>query len=115
MNDKLRILELLDSDQITPEEAKTRLKALKEKTVSNVKRTFKVDISSSDGDKVNIQIPLNFARMFLKGKKHFIKNDKFQNLDINFEEVLEMLDSGQIGELINIESADGDKVKIRVE
>ena len=112
MKERLEILRQLENSEISPEEAQRKLKALKEasKPTLNKGKTFKIQIHSGDGDVVNVQVPLNLARMLLKGKKPFMGD-----FDINFEEVVDILDSGSIGEIVNIESADGDRVKIVVE
>ena len=120
MKEKLTILDQLEKKEITAEEAEKRLEALRSKTeVAEVRgragKSLKVIVRSSDGDNVNIQLPVNFARLILKGQKKFVKHSSLDNLDIDLEEVFDMVESGVIGELVNIESADGDTVKIFVE
>ncbi len=117
MKERLEILRKLENSEITPEEAQKQLHALKkanEITASKAK-IFKIQIMSSDNDIVNVQIPLNLARLFLKGKKPLMANANLAQYDIDFEEVVDILDSGLVGEIVNIESADGDRVKIIVE
>ena len=114
MKEKLDILKKLEQDLISPEEAQKALKALKEKVQTRGK-TFKVLIQSGDGDNVNIQIPLNLAKMFLAGKKSFVKSKSLSDYDLDFEEIMEILESGHVGEIVNIQSADGDHVRIVVE
>ena len=122
--EKLRILELLDNNEITLEEAKKRLDALKEikkdekqaeKLQVSKGKSIKIYINSSDGDIVNVQVPINFAKLVLKGGKKVTMNSKLNQFDIDFEELFDMIDQGVIGELVNIESADGDTVRIAVE
>ena len=121
MKDKLHILDLLEKKEITAEEAEKRLEALRAQAPATVSRSgrggksLKVIVRSSDGDNVNIQLPINFARLILKGQKKFVRNSTLDNLDVDLEEVFDMVESGVIGELVNIESADGDTVKIFVE
>ena len=117
MKERLEILRKLENNEITPEEAQQQLQALKKpKEVTQSKaKTFKIQIMSNDGDLVNVQIPLNLARLFLRGKKPLIANANLAQYDIDFEEVVDILDSGLVGEIVNIESADGDRVKIIVE
>ncbi|MFW5838466.1 MAG: hypothetical protein ACOCP4_07275 [Candidatus Woesearchaeota archaeon] len=127
MDSKLEILNDLDNDKITAAEAQSRLKALRElnqpkhevqeegPTIKRKARFIKIKIDSNDGDKVNVQVPLQFAKFILKGSSQFIKNTSLEAYDINPIEVLEMVESGIVGELVNIESAEGDKVKIYVE
>ncbi len=117
MNERLEILRKLENDEISPEEAQKKLQELKRaKEVATVKgKTFKIQILSNDGDTVNVQIPLNLARMFLKGKKPFMKSTNLGQYDIDLDEVVDILDSGLVGEIVNIQSADGDRVRIVVE
>ncbi|TVP95915.1 MAG: hypothetical protein EA374_02765 [Acholeplasmatales bacterium] len=120
MKEKLRILDQLEKKEITAEEAEKRLEALSAKTPAPIPqgragKSLRVVIRSSDGDNVNIQLPVNFARLILKGQKKFVRNQTLDNLDIDLEEVFEMVESGVLGELVNIESADGDTVRIFVE
>ncbi|MFP4286065.1 MAG: hypothetical protein ACLFRI_00050 [Candidatus Izemoplasmataceae bacterium] len=123
--EKLNILEQLDEGKITLEKAQELLNALKEtkevkKEVEPVKetktngRTLKIKILSSDGDVVNVSVPINFARLLYRGGKGFIKNSTLDDMNVNMEEVFDMIDQGVLGELVNIESADGDKVLIAI-
>ncbi len=127
MDSKLDILNDLDNDKITAAEAQSRLEALREAkqpkhevqetepTIKRKARFIKIKIDSNDGDKVNVQVPLQFAKLILKGSSRFVKNTNLNDYDIDPLEVLEMVESGIVGELVNIESADGDRVKIYVE
>ncbi len=128
MNDNLRILEMLKEGIITVDEADRLLRALEKEDVSPKVEVlvpkyksdpknmmFRIKVLSEDGDKVNINIPLKFAKTALKaGNIHFgDKTDFMNNIDINA--LLEMIEEGQIGELVDITSADGDIVKIWIE
>ena len=114
MKEKLKILDLLDRKEISAQEAEKRLDDLRESKPRSKGRVFKVEIKSSDGDTVNVKIPLPLAKLILKGK-HTFKGKQLQSYDIDYDEVLALLESGMIGELVNIESADGDTVKVLVE
>lgn len=122
MNDKLRILEMIENKTITAAEGAELLKALdvnEEKTVIKPKRDafkmFKVKVLSADGDKVNVQIPLEFARVALKSGKGFMKVDQIDNLDLDIDQLLDLIDQGIDGKLVDVESADGDFVEIVIE
>ena len=77
-------------------------------------RTLKICVDSHDGDKVRVNLPLKFGRMILsKGSR--LSGRWTENLnqeDINM--MMEMIDKGHIGEIVNVESADGDTVVIKV-
>ncbi|MCU0105298.1 hypothetical protein N7603_06465 [Acholeplasma vituli] len=128
MNDKLRILEMLKEGVISIDEADRLLKAL-EKEPDNTKvevlvpkyksdpknLMFKVRIVSADGDKVNINLPLKFAKTALKSGKINIggNSDVLNNIDV--DAIIEMIEEGAVGDLVDITSADGDIVKICIE
>jgi hypothetical protein len=73
---------------------------------------LKILVDSADGDNVNIQIPIEFAKL-LKTKKFMNLNSN--DFDLDIDELIDMIQTGAHGELVNITSADGDKVKIVVE
>lgn len=122
MNDKLRILEMIENKTITAAEGADLLKALDQveetaviKPKKNAFRMFKIKVLSGDGDKVNVQIPIEFAKVALKSGKGFMKLDQIEDLELDIDAILEMIDSDMLGEIVNIESADGDIVKIVIE
>ncbi|MGB0203249.1 MAG: SHOCT-like domain-containing protein [Acholeplasmataceae bacterium] len=115
------ILELLKEGKITSEQAEMLLDALnddpqpsKDGVVLPKKTKRKmlyVLVKSKDGDDVKIQVPIEFAK-FMK----FAKLDpKLQEQNIDFEEIIKLIEDGLEGDLVNITSADGDIVKILVQ
>ncbi len=123
--EKLKILEMISSKVITPQEGAELLQALdkNERPSKAVRKDafkmFKIRILSADGDKVNVQIPLEFAKVALKsgGKKGIMKMNKLDemDLDIDVDMILEMIEEGVLGKIVDIESGDGDKVEIVIE
>ncbi len=129
MNEKMKILEMVENGQISPEEASKLLKALdtpfhsapaprapKQQTL----RMFKVYVLSHDGDKVNVQIPLEFAKMAMAkgaGKNIVFNNSKLGKLDIDldWDMIQDLIAQGATGNLVDIETNDGDVVKISIE
>ena len=121
-DDRLRILEMIQSKTITAAEGAELLKALdvsdKKIQVSSKKQAFKmfkIKILSGDGDKVNVQIPVEFAKVALSSGKGFMKMDKLEEFDLDFEAILEMIETGMNGKIVDIESADGDIIEIVIE
>ncbi len=122
MNDRLRILEMIENKTITAAEGAELLKALDKNDDSRVVKVkkdafkmFKIKVLSADGDKVNVQIPVEFAKVALTSGKGFMKVDKIEGLDLDIEAILEMIDSGMLGKIVDVESADGDIVEIIIE
>ena len=126
-DEKMKILEMIQNKVITPKEGADLLKAVeKEEKISTgptrkeAFKMFKIKVLSNDGDRVNVQIPLEFAKVALKGGKKgkgIMKMDKLQDMDvdIDFDMILDMIESGTIGKIVDIESGDGDKVEIVIE
>lgn len=74
---------------------------------------LKIRILSADKDKVNINLPLSIVKIFAKNGELKMLKDKKIDIDIN--QLIALVEQGVVGELVDIESADGDTVKIAVE
>ncbi len=120
--ERMKILELLSKGIISAEEAEKLLNALsnneKESEViipakkKDQFKMLKVLVDSEDGDEVRIELPIEFAKL-LKNKK-LTRIDE-EDLDIDIDALIQMINAGVVGEIVNIKSADGDIVKIIVE
>lgn len=103
--------ELLSSDtvksvQLLPEQERRDTKEL----------TLKVIVDSKEGDKVRINLPMELVKVALEiGTKipQVANQEQLQHLD--FEQIVAMVDRGVIGTLVEVESADGELVKVVVE
>jgi len=121
-DDRLRILEMIQNKTITAAEGAELLKAVDDSYTNTAVtpkkqafKMFKIKVLSADGDKVNVQIPLDFAKIALKSGKGFMKMDQIQGMDLDIDMILEMIDHGSLGKIVDIESADGDIVEIVIE
>jgi len=121
-DERIKILDLLAKGVITADEAEKLLQAMdksepspQQEVVFNQKKTpfrmLRIYVDSNDGDKVRIQIPIEFAKL-LKTQKF---NANLRDNDIDIDALLEMINQGYTGELVNVVSGDGDIVKIVVE
>lgn len=119
--ERMKILDLLARNVITPAEAEKLLSAMTQNDSvedypviekKNQFRMLKVLVDSADGDQVRIELPIEFAKL-LKNKK-FMKVDT-EDFDLDVDELIAMINSGVVGEIVNIKSGDGDIVKIIVE
>lgn len=122
--DRMKILEMIQNKTITAKEGADLLKALefdKNSIIQKVQdkksafKMFKIKILSGDGDKVNVQIPIEFAKVALRNGKGFMKMDQIQGMDLDIDMILDMIDKGAVGKIVDIESADGDTVEIVIE
>jgi hypothetical protein len=118
--ERMRILDLLTKGIINADQAEKLLNALEkspdvaEAVVAQKKAPFrmlKINVDSNDGDVVKIQIPIEFARLLKSGKFNINLDDS----DLDIDTLIEMINSGAVGELVNIKSSDGDVVRIVVE
>ena len=77
-----------------------------------------IHVESADGDNVNIQLPVGAVRKIIKATGKLPIPDT-QTTNVDFAELLDavcdLLDAEVQGDLINIEAADGDNVRIYVE
>ena len=102
-------VEYLLSGEVTIETVKVEHKDIN-------KMIFKIRILSSDGSKVNVNLPMSIILVTLESGidlPQLSGNAALNN--INFKQIVNLVEQGVIGELVSIESADGDKVSIIVE
>lgn len=82
-------------------------------TKSINKKFLRVLVTEENNTKVNINIPIALAEVGLK----FIPKDclKIEGQDINLNEILQLIEQGNAGELINIETQDkGKEIKVKI-
>ena len=88
----------------------------KENRKPNNKMVLKKKISSTDGDKVNVNLPMPFIFACINsGVKLPSLNGSDALNSIDFKEIINLVEQGVVGELVSIDSADGDTIKIFVE
>lgn len=104
--DELLSAEPVQQVRMIPQEQKPDLKH----------QTLKVIVDSAKGDKVRVNLPMELVKIGLEiGSKipQVSGNEQLQNID--FEQIMQLVESGVMGELVEIESADGDVVHVVVE
>lgn len=76
-----------------------------------------INVISSGGDKVKVNIPMPLVKALLESgvSLNSIGGEKLESLNIDWSNIMSMAEHGGIGKLIEIESADGDTVEIVVE
>ena len=84
---------------------------------------FRIKVNSADGDKVKVNLPLPLIKVFMDAgmsvDNFSIGTDNgklnMSKMDIDWQKILLMVESGVIGRIVEVESADGDFVEIVVE
>jgi transcriptional regulator with XRE-family HTH domain len=78
---------------------------------------LRIKVLSADGDKIRVNVPFRLMKAMSGAggniAAQFTGNDALK--DIDTELILKMVESGTVGKLVEIESADGDTVEIVVE
>ena len=130
MNEEImRILKMVEEGKIPADKAKELIEVLNKPSIPQVStqkyddKFLRVKVLSAEGDKVNIQLPVKVIKVILKatGKLpiDLIKVDGINLEGINLEElfdtVIECLDSEVMGEIVSVDSAQGDMVRIVIE
>lgn len=77
---------------------------------------LKIIVNSKDGDKIRINLPIALVQAALQmgiELPQFGGKEALKNLD--FEQIIRLVEHGAMGKLMEIESADGDTIYILVE
>lgn len=73
-------------------------------------------VDSAQGDKVRINIPLSIVENLVESDSGSVMLSKaFKGQDIDLKQILNLVRHGVLGNLLDVESADGDTVRIFVE
>lgn len=88
-----------------------------EKNRKDINQMFlRVTVDSIKGDRVRINLPLSIIKIAVdlgSGMPEFISNQALK--DIDFKMIYELIESGMIGKIIEVDSAEGEHVEIYVE
>lgn len=131
MEEKLRILKMVEEGTISAEQGRALLEALGEEEpvretawetpairedIPYEDRMLRIIVDSADGDKVRVQFPVKAIKAILKitGKLPIQMSGDMEGVDIEAltETVIQCLDSESIGDIIMVESADGDHIRV---
>ena len=77
---------------------------------------LRIIVDSSDGDKVRINLPMALVQVAMEMDVEMPQisgKEALKNIDLN--QIMELVRQGAIGNLVEVESADGDTVRIFVE
>ena len=125
MDEKLRILKMVEEGTMTAEQAVDLMSAMElDVSVQSVakntydKKMFRVIVDSETGDKVNVQFPVGAIKKLLKATgKLPIPDDCMKDMDLSniMEAVSECLDEEIEGDFVNVEGAEGTVVRVFVD
>lgn len=122
-----KILDMLEKGQVNSGQAAELLEAMdafgeKNKAVSktNKKRMLRIKVNSADGNKVNVKVPASLISAGVNIGRYFNDGDNNQAVkDLDWDNlsnaINQMLEDDEIGEIVNVESEDGDNVEIWLE
>ena len=128
MNEEMmRILKMVEEGKITADKAKELIEVMQPitqpitttATTTNYEDKFlRVKVLSTEGDKVNVQLPIKIIKEVMKvSGKLPIDTKGMQGIDIEslMNTIISCLDNEMMGEIVNVESASGDTVKVYIE
>lgn len=131
-----RILTMVQEDKISADQAAELIQALQHQndhsnaisTHSNQSqgssywdKMLRIRVSSEDGDKVNVNLPIRLIKVGLKAGLNIAakipESAKYvQDIDvIDIDLILESIEQELSGQIVNVESADGEKVSVTIE
>ena len=126
MDERLRILKMVEDGTITAEQAAELMKAMGVEEESQVpakskagydKKMFRIIVDSVDGDKVNVQFPVGAIKKILKVTGKLPIADKYLQgvyLEQMMDAISECLDEEIEGDFVNVDAADGTTVRVYV-
>ena len=122
-----KIIQMVEAGKISSEDASELINALKEEetdhaTSTNDKgfmaKSVKFRIRSEGKDNVNISIPIGFVKWILKtghGIASSIPEAKAYADDIDMDVVMHAIDHGMEGQIIDLETEEGESVAVYIE
>jgi hypothetical protein len=129
MKDEIsRVLTLVEEGKIDKEKASELISILQgnnqpesvtiKKEVSYGTKMLKIRVTSEQGDNVNVNLPINLVKAVLKVGTNIAEKipeaEKYVK-DINVDLLIEAIENELDGEIVNITSANGDKVFVVIE
>ena len=118
MEEKKRIINLVAEGKISAEDAARLLEALNPKPAkTKLGRKLRILITQegSEKPKLNISIPVKLAQLgveFIPRNANFdahLESSNFDFSSINWKEIMDMVSSGEVGDLFNMEVEEDNK------
>jgi hypothetical protein len=137
MNEEIsRILKMVEEGKIDSEKAMQLIELLKvgnkelvnldkvsssnNSSNSNINgKMLRIKVRSKDNDNVNVNLPLKFVSGMIKtfGKIPSVNVNGMENVDMDAmtQTILDAIDGGMDGKIVDIQSGDGDIVEVVIE
>jgi|SRR5690554_84209 len=112
-DEKMKILEMIAAGKVTPAEGADLLQALEqEKTPRGGARRLLIRVTEPDtgAEHVNVKIPMGFAGKMLKFVNRFVPQE-----EIDLQELHQAVRSGEPGQVMQVDTDDGQRVEIWLE
>ena len=77
--------------------------------------TLRIKVNSADGDKVRVNLPMSLVKVAMEIGVEINASGTEALKNVDMEKILQLVERGAIGKLVEVESADGDIVEIVVE
>lgn len=111
------ILGITVDELLSGKKAEPTVKLVPEAQRKDIKDLMmRIIVDSSDGDKVRVNLPMQLVLYALEvgiNLPQLTGNDALKSIDL--AKILEMVSHGVVGNLVEVDSADGDNVRIFVE
>lgn len=117
-----RILKMVEEGKIDSAKASELIEAIKSKDVEtksistvliNDKRMLRIKVLSSDGDTVNVNVPIKFVKSVSGAISKLPGVAGVEGLDL--EMIIEAIENGADGKIVDVTSSEGDIVEIVIE
>lgn len=134
MEDKKRVLKMIEEGKISAEDGLKLLEALESNPGDKVKvnkqpivdenEFFKIDknsskekmiyirVISSDGERVKVNIPIGFFKVL--GSNSLMGSANLDKYNIDINSIIDAVENGFEGRLVEVNSDDGDRVIIEI-
>ena len=81
-----------------------------------MKMMFRVKVNTTEGDKVNIQLPMALIKIAIdSGMSMPQVSGKVDLTQFDWKQILDLVEQGVIGEIVKVDTAEGDQVSIIIE
>lgn len=86
------------------------------KSIDPEKLVLRIYVDSAENDRVRVNLPVPLVKILVEsGGTNTLLSGKEWAKDIDFAAIVKLIENGTVGELVTVDSADGDHIRIVVE